>query len=96
MNSREYLQKITQVFTLKRVKIFGFALAGFFALFSGLWLLGRKSIVDWGLEKVKFKLLKSHNLKEKINTLKEIAKENKYIKYNDKNSAQAIQILKEK
>ncbi len=56
MNSREYLQKITQVFTLKRVKIFGFALAGFFALFSGLWLLGRKSIVDWGIEKVKFKL----------------------------------------
>lgn len=56
MNSREFLQKITQVFTPKRVKILGFSIIGFFTLFTVVWLLGRNAIVEWGLKKAQSKL----------------------------------------
>lgn len=56
MNLRKFLLKITQVFTPKRVKIFGFVIIGFFTLFTSAWLLSRKAIVDWGLKKAQSKL----------------------------------------
>lgn len=56
MNSREFLRKITQVFTQKRVKLLGIVVVVFFTLFTGVWLLGRKALVDWGLKKAQTKL----------------------------------------